>query len=527
MLFFNLDCTDFPYNHDTSRDGGEPIDRYVDRILDGGVTHFLCNTQAERVNYASEAWEPFWTGYDPDAPDDQPFLAGVGEPGSAALSRWRRLVDSMLNLHRQGIDYPARVLQRCRERGAAAWITLRMNDVHCQDNEAHPIHSSFWRDNLHLRRQGYAGYHAKALDYAHAEVRNYYRALIVETLQRYDIDGLELDFMREPYLFTRGEEENGREILTEWLREMRELARAAAERRGHAVQLGIRVPSRHEVCVRFGLDPVVWAEEGLIDVLVPTPRWASIEFDVPIAEWRRLLAGSDVVLLGGLEVLYRPFRHAAQHGATPAQARGAAAHILGNGADGVYLFNYFPSGQAAGGNWWPGADYARVLRTMTGLDELQDQPRTHAMTGHDVNAPDGGENSDDPLPATGTGLDLSLATGPRAPSAWQATLVVDLESFAGDAGAPLARVNRSAELRLRRRTRTGTGQTDYPVPRGYLRCDYELPVDVLEDTAPNRIRLWAPGGEPVRVLAVQIELTPPCAADCDGDTATASIGSQG
>ena len=41
------------------------------------------------------------------------------------------------------------------------------------------------------------------------EVRDYYKALIVESLDRYDIDGLELDFMREPYLFSAGKETEG------------------------------------------------------------------------------------------------------------------------------------------------------------------------------------------------------------------------------------------------------------------------------------------------------------------------------
>ncbi len=505
MLFFNLDCTDFFGTHDTTCDGGAQVDRYVDLIIDGGVTHFLCNTQAECANYGSAVWEPFWTGYDPAGPDDQPYLAAAGEPGSKEVQSWRRLVDSMLNLHRQGIDYPARVLQRCRERGAAAWITLRMNDVHVQDNEAHPIHSTFWRDNPRLRRRGYTGYYAKALDYAHPEVRNYYRELIVETLERYDLDGLELDFMREPYLFSKGEEERGRKILTEWLREVRALVRATGERRGHPIQLSIRVPSRPEVCARFGLEPAAWAKEGLIDVLVPTPRWASLEFDIPIAEWRRLLEGTDVVLLGGLEVLYRPFRNAAQHGVTPAQARGAAAQFLASGADGIYLFNYFPSGGPAGETWWTVEEYPAVLLSLANLEELTKLPRSHAITCHDVTGPDGDENGSDQLPAKGQRLGLALPTGPLPKQDLPATLTLDLERRQPDnPEPPEVRINGGEPLELMTRTKVGAEQTEYPVPDGWLRYVYLLPTNQLNHCEPNRIEVDCTDEAMLLVLATQV-----------------------
>lgn len=136
----------------------------------------------------------------------------------------------MLSTHSEGVDYPARVIERCRHQGISPWISLRMNDVHVNGNLDHPIHSDFWR-NPELFRQGHPGYYARALDYVHSEVRDKYKALIVETLERYDLDGLELDFMREPYLFSKGKEQEGRLILTEWLRDIRTLVDAASKRR--------------------------------------------------------------------------------------------------------------------------------------------------------------------------------------------------------------------------------------------------------------------------------------------------------
>ena len=75
---------------------------------------------------------------------------------------------------------------------------------------------------LGRRAKSAAGYFAACLDYARPEVRDYYMALIQETLDRYDIDGLELDFMREPYVFSADKEREGAPILTGWLREVRQ-----------------------------------------------------------------------------------------------------------------------------------------------------------------------------------------------------------------------------------------------------------------------------------------------------------------
>jgi hypothetical protein len=62
------------------------------------------------------------------------------------------------------------------------------------------------------------------------------------------------------------------------------------------ILLGARVPSRPHTAVGLGMDGVRWAKEGLIDMLVPCPFWATIEFDIPIEEWKRELSGTNVIL---------------------------------------------------------------------------------------------------------------------------------------------------------------------------------------------------------------------------------------
>ncbi len=297
------------------------------------------------------------------------------------------------------------------------WITLRMNDCHCNDIPDHPFHGSFWRNHPEFRRQNCPGYFATCLDYAHREVRDYYKSLVVETLERYDIDGLELDFMREPYCFSAGKEAEGRPILTGWLGEIRGLVAGAAARRGHPIRFGVRVPSRPETAFGMGLDAIAWAKAGLIDLLVVTPRWATLEFDMPLRQWRQLLAGSKVTLAGGLEIICRP-AGAPPIAATPELATGAALSVLSGGADAVYLFNYFQDAN------WPLPVYKETLRAMTSLDSLIERPRTVAITFRDVTAP--GEDYRPLLPATGKELAFPIKLGPLPKARRQCQLLIGL-----------------------------------------------------------------------------------------------------
>ena len=204
--------------------------------------------------------------------------------------------------------------------------------------------------------------------------------MIVETLDRYDIDGLELDFLREPYVFSEGKEAEGRPILTGWMRGIRKLIADAAAKRGHAIRLGVRVPSRPEVAAGLGLDAVAWAKEGLIDLLVVGPRWGTIEFDMPIRQWRKMLGTSKATLAGGLEVRYRPYRGGPWRYVTPELAAGAAAAVLSRGADAVYLFNYYQDGSPE----WPLPVYQNTLKAMASLDSLLKLPRSVGITYRDV-----------------------------------------------------------------------------------------------------------------------------------------------
>lgn len=481
-LMYNQDSTDFFFNHVIKEgvDGGALLDAYLDLIADAGVKTFMCNTNARETDYRSDAWQSYWEGYDPNGPDGQPFLKPIP---AGEIASYRSMVHSMWALDHQGVDYVSRTITRCRLRGMSPWVTLRMNDVHFNDNMKHPFHPAFWRDASRWRNAG--GYFARGLDWGRADVRELYRKLVVETLQRYDIDGLELDFMREPYLFREGQEQAGAAILAEWLRDVRKLADETATKRGHRVALGVRVPSRVEIAQAWGLDAVAWAKEGQVDLVVATPRWATLEYDMPLAEWKKLLAPTGVTLAGGLEIRCQPVNGGPAHTVTTAEATGAATAVLAGGADAVYLFNYFPS--IIGSPTWTRETYVKTLGAMSSLESLTKLPRTQVVTWRDIVGPH--EQYKAPLSATGTGLSFDLPTGPAPAKGARVTATVSLAKVGA---TPVVTVNAVAAEYASRQ-----GDTQVLL--------YKVPAAAL---AEGRARVEIKSPESVTVVGVDVTVDP-------------------
>jgi hypothetical protein len=171
----------------------------------------------------------------------------------------------------------------------------------------------------------------------------------------------------------------------------------------------------------LGINAVGWAKEGLIDVLVVTPRWATLEFDMPLERWRETLRTANVTLAGGLEILYRPCPGGPAAPVTPELAKGAAISVLSRGADAVYLFNYFQDSDPHA--QWSLPVYKSTLKAMGSLDALLKEPRAVGITYRDITAP--GETYTAPLPAQGKDLVFSVRVGPVPNGDWHCELLVD------------------------------------------------------------------------------------------------------
>jgi len=430
-ILLNLDSTEFflAPREEMTREG---VQRHADVFVGSQVSALLINTNANRVSYRSDVWDAHWDGFDPTQDENQPFFAGCNPAGRASLYQW---IANMAALHAAGVDYPGTMVSRCRERGISPWISIRMNDIHDVDQPDSVMHSTFWKQHPEFRRVPYRfeGWNDRALDYARPEVRDHYLALIRESLERWDVDGLELDWMRFGFHFRPGREEEGGRILETWIAELRALCDTWQERRGHPITLAARVPTRPETARELGLDGARWAQSGAINCLIVAPFFTTTEFDVPLDLWRNLLRGTKVPLAAGLEVNVSPFPGAPQRLQTPETTRANCAAFLNRGADLIYLFNFFPKSHP----YWD-ADYAELIRTVGSLETLAGKARRHVVTYPDTWAP--GEPPGRMLPASfGQGTTaLRIDTGPR-PTAPEASLFVDVDG--GDAGELSVRVN--------------------------------------------------------------------------------------
>ena len=317
--------------HDLTPEG---LRDYLDSVAAGGaVTHFFMCVNGQRTSYGSKVWEPIWLG--------------INQPARNGAVNWPWCVNAKL-LHDRGID-PYRIwIDRAREKGISPWISLRMNDVHFANSPKRICRNEdFWYDHpeWHRRpnrpRDGKSPWGDYAWDYSHPEVRAHMMALVREVLDRWDMDGLELDWMRFNRCLTPGKEREQACILTDFMREIRREADAAAKRLGHPVKLGVRVPATVDIAASLGFDVAAWAKERLFDLISPSGEYATPDYvRADLKEWLALVRAGhpDALVVPGTDIQFFNGRNKAFGGHLDVGLiRGWVANNAG--ADGYYFFN--------------------------------------------------------------------------------------------------------------------------------------------------------------------------------------------
>lgn len=169
------------------------------------------------------------------------------------------------------------------------------------------------------------------LDYARPEVRSHVAALLIDLFERFETDGVELDFMRHPAFFRVEGAYGSRHLITDMLRQVRTKMDEIAAAAGRDLEILVRVPPTPADATRIGLDVEAWIREGIVDTVAAGGGF--IPLHAPIEEFAQIAQGTDCQILGSLESL-RP--------ATEEETNYAIAsrHYEG-GASGLYLFNYW------------------------------------------------------------------------------------------------------------------------------------------------------------------------------------------
>lgn len=252
----------------------------------------------------------------------------------------------MVTLHRQGIDYLPLLISRARELGIRFYGSFRMNDCHHRSDPHGVLSSSFWRDHQAWRLWEVTDartYYNTPLDYSYPQVRQRKLDSIHESIQWYNMDGVELDFCRDPYTFRPSQAWEKREILTDFLRRVRWDLDQAGKQRGRRLDLLLRVPFDQLKLQNAGMDVQAWLEEGLVDFLI----MSSIlnDYNQTLEPWQSRCREHGVGFYPSIE--WEPAHNTVHNHNTSqtveeivARKRAASQNFLGQGAAGVYLFNY-------------------------------------------------------------------------------------------------------------------------------------------------------------------------------------------
>ncbi len=135
-----------------------------------------------------------------------------------------------------GVDPYALLLAEARRHGLESLLTYRMNDIHGDDFLVH----KFWLRHPEYRlSKPYESWAVRraGLDFGHDAVRDYNFRLIEEAAQRYDCDGIELDFVRCPAFFQNGTEAGRIAKMNDLVRRVRQMLDAEGRKRGRRLVL--------------------------------------------------------------------------------------------------------------------------------------------------------------------------------------------------------------------------------------------------------------------------------------------------
>lgn len=350
----------------------EDLNACVDMIADSPVTTYMMCTGSDFFYYRSKYGRTFG--------DDRNGTLKCGDD-STAYHDFKKYYDNHLRLEKEGTDLIQATLNRAKEKGMEAFITYRMNDLHFADT-AMPclIHCpDFWMEHKeYWLRDSTQGYHSEgALNFAIEEVRKYKYDVICEQLERYEmIDGFELDFMRFIVYFHADSGQYYAPLMTDLVKKVRKKVDEVSAERGKKILLAVRVPITLEACSDKGLDIKDWIQQGLIDFLTIGVHWTG-DPAMPVRKFREDFGTEIPVPVyatiddGG----FRP-REFYSHG----MIRGAASHALAQGADGIYLFNYYLSEYVAAGKKGIPEEGGMVCRIRT-TDLLQETGHLKTLEG--------------------------------------------------------------------------------------------------------------------------------------------------
>ncbi len=316
--------------------------------LKGTPVDCLCLCLAEEVaSYDSKVLQPIYDLYDKR---DQSFVEFGAKKTNLAHT-----------LYRQGIDYLPILIRRTHELDKVFYASFRMNDTHHKSHPDSPLACDFFKNNPQYRLWGETdaqSYYNAGMDFAVPEVRRRKLEAICEVAAKYDVDGIEMDFSRNPYLFQPNEAWSNRDILTGFIRDVRKSLDRIGAKRGRRIGLMIRTVFGEDRLAHGGMDVRQWIGDNLMDILVMTDL--ANNCNINVQPWLELCQkrgiGFYAAVEGNAGIDRRNFYDFVENPDAPPhnwgvsqspeqitlRSRAVAQNFLAQGVDGVYMFNHTP-----------------------------------------------------------------------------------------------------------------------------------------------------------------------------------------
>ena len=254
-----------------------------------------------------------------------------------------------------GTDPLQLAIDACRQKNQEVFWTLRMNDWHDNFNPA--LFSRWKREHPELlmgTQKDAAKFPFRDLrhiwtpaDFAHPDVRDLIVQIVRDVLNRYDVDGIDLDFLRARWYFQESRlgqpvTQQHIDLLTDMVGKIRKEVLDASKRKGKPILMSARTLSTAAFARQFGTDIERWMKLGYLDLV-----FTGGHFDNFTAMGRDLVRrghalGLPVYLcLSGSDFMSRGRPHTDLSVGNSDAWRGAAANCWFVGADGLLTFNLF------------------------------------------------------------------------------------------------------------------------------------------------------------------------------------------
>ncbi len=237
----------------------------------------------------------------------------------------------------QDVDPPGVIADLCHRHGIGYWPAVRLN--------AQRLQTQFKRDNPDAVLTATTVPRPGMLDYESPKVQRLMLDAMRELVDRWDADGLLLNFVRYWVLFQEDRLIDNAPILTQFLGQVRAMLDEVGRKKGKYLPLAAQVLPRVSACQRFGMDVKAWAQQGHVQFLLPS-RGAITDFNLPVEQFTSAADGTDCRVF---PVLHPATNHplgAVGNRMSPDMFRACAHNYYHRGAHGLATMNlgHFPKG---------------------------------------------------------------------------------------------------------------------------------------------------------------------------------------